>query len=304
MLKKSLISLFIGLTTSYAGMMGPVCVASNITVPCEDHSWEIGSHALYLQPFSSWNSTNRTSYFSNASTSNESKLGATSEYNWGFQLEAARHFGKGKDINLNWYHFRGTTNKTYPAYILAGLNSQTIQQNAAWDHVNLEYGNLINLEETTDIRMHAGLVYARVATQYLRNFSYILPVNPINENYQSAFSGFGARAGMALIYHVMPQLDIHGDIAAGALAGTTKSSSLYNSTGLATKLDTYSISVTAPEIDAKAGIVYKYDFKNDQINLDAGWLWATYINTFGENSERSFGIQGVYFGARWIGDFA
>jgi hypothetical protein len=69
-------------------------------------------------------------------------------------------------------------------------------------------------------------------------------------------------------------------------------------------LDTYSISVTAPEIDAKAGIVYKYDFKNDQINLDAGWLWATYINTFGENSERSFGIQGVYFGARWIGDFA
>jgi hypothetical protein len=37
MLKKSLISLFMGLTTSYAGTMGPVCVASKFI--CQRGIW-------------------------------------------------------------------------------------------------------------------------------------------------------------------------------------------------------------------------------------------------------------------------
>jgi len=307
LLKKSLICLLIaGCTSALAGTMGPVCESTNVTLPCEMNAWEIGGHALYVQPFSTAYSTNNQTYSTTNGITNYSQTGTASTYNWGFQLEAARHFNKGKDLNLNWYHFRGTTNKTFSAYPSSNLSAQAIQQNDSWDHVNLEYGNRINLEENAFIRVHAGFVYARIDTQYINNYGNGTVGNQTNDNINSEFSGFGVRGGMAMHYNLMSNLNIHGDIAAGLLAGTTKSSywNGTNTVGGTSTLDSYSVGVVSPELDAKAGIEYRYDLTNGHLMFDAGWLWATYLNTMEDNAENSFGIQGLYFGARWIGNVA
>lgn len=288
---------FIGCSSSVAGTLGPKNHSLNLSVPNENHFWELGGHALYLQPYSSNYAYIQQIYDTSADNSSSSISGISPKYNWGFQFEAAHSFGKGKDTNLNWYHFRGTTNTSYPAYYDA---PQFIQQNSAWDHVNLEYGNLVNLEETTAIRFHAGLVYARVATDYIKNHPY-LNNNNNNSKINTVYSGFGTRAGMSLIYHAIPHFNLHGDIAAGILAGTIKTSE-YSDYGDYNTLDTYSSGAAAPEIDAKAGLEYKVDTKNGKLNLDAGWLWATYINSEFSAATGSFGIQGLYFGARWNSD--
>jgi len=289
---------FIGCSSSVAGTLGPENHSLNLSVPNENHFWELGGHALYLQPYSYNEAYLEQQYSTSGNVSYSSITGISPKYNWGFQFEAAHFFGKGKDTNLNWYHFRGTTNTSYPAYYY--VPPQFIQQNSAWDHVNLEYGNLINLEETTAIRFHAGLVYARLAARFIKNYPY-LNNNNNNSKINTVFGGFGTRAGMSLIYHAIPHFNLHGDIAAGMLAGTVKTSGFVDY-GNGHVLVTYSSGAAVPEIDAKAGLEYKLDTKNGKLNLDTGWLWATYIHSVSNFATHCFGIQGLYFGARWNSD--
>ena len=70
-----------------------------------------------------------------------------------------------------------------------------------------------------------------------------------------------------------------------------------------------------PELDAKLGAMYTYAMAQGDLSLDVGWVWAHYVNALnsldtavGAGSDltrpRSFGIQGLYFGAKWVGNVA
>lgn len=66
-----------------------------------------------------------------------------------------------RDTNARtWYHLRAPFSNTYQN--LAGTFT-TIDMSPQWDAANLEFGRQIVLDEKDNIRLHAGIQYARVS---------------------------------------------------------------------------------------------------------------------------------------------
>ena len=69
--------------------------------------WSIGGQALFMQ----MNTTNNVSDSTLTGSTGSFNRGINPSWKWGFQLEGVYQFSNGKDINLNWYHLRGTNSK-------------------------------------------------------------------------------------------------------------------------------------------------------------------------------------------------
>jgi len=336
--KTALAVIALGSTAAFAGTMGPVCSAVNVTVPCENTAWDIGGRALYLQPTVGAFGGNSTLL----STGNGGTLSrdANPGYGWGFQLEASYHYSTGNDFNVNWYHFRNgkqAINATPVSFgtltgnLLASYNTynnvnQTwayFSNSTAWDQVNMEFGQHIDFGENKYGRLHAGMNYSRTGnnntSQTIGTYTNTgsATVNSFNE-YQarsSVYNGFGPRVGMDLGYDWGNGLSVYGNGALSVLAGTTKSSYnpvIYNTAGTQTANTWYSYSNArvVPELDAKLGFMYTYAMAQGDLSLDVGWLWASYMGAlssadanFGANNN-NFGVQGLYFGLKWVGNVA
>jgi len=182
--KTALAVIALGSTAAFAGTMGPVCSAVNVTVPCENTAWDIGGRALYMQP------TTTTGYGVGTITQNTSTVstGANPAWGWGFQLEGSYHYSTGNDFNLNWYHFRsgGQTNTlaapvtianpynivpsvTSPASLVVDKSISSVSP--AWDQVNMEFAQHVDFGENKFARFHGGMNFSRVAnTGYQYNY--------------------------------------------------------------------------------------------------------------------------------------
>jgi Legionella pneumophila major outer membrane protein precursor len=335
--KTALAVIALGSTAAFAGTMGPVCSAVNVTVPCENTAWDIGGRALYLQPTTSAFSGNRT--FTSAANSNTLSRDSQPSYGWGFQLEASYHYSTGNDFDLNWYHFRN--GKTYqnantvvlgqfignnfldtPRYDLT--DTYAYQSNStAWDQVNMEFGQHVDFGENKFGRLHAGMNYSRVGngvtSQVIGSYATTPGGTATNYNNYNArngvYNGFGPRVGMDLGYDWGNGLSVYGNGALSVLAGTAKTSYniiTRNAAGEATGNVWYGLSNArvVPELDAKLGFMYTYAMAQGDLSFDIGWLWASYMGALSSDSTSSqsysnnFGIQGLYFGLKWVGNVA
>ena len=95
--KTALAVIALGSTAAFAGTMGPVCSAVNVTVPCETCAWDFGGRALYLQS-ATFQPSSQVSFYNKGATGS---YGVNPQWGWGFQLEASYHYGTGNDMNLN-----------------------------------------------------------------------------------------------------------------------------------------------------------------------------------------------------------
>ena len=146
----------------FAGTMGPVCSAVNVTVPCETTAWGVGARALYLQSNVTSGVAGTARTVSVPSTTGVLDYGQSSKWGWGFMIEGSYLFGTGNDVNINWYHINNGHARTvtgsstvatdifashFPV-IAAGGSTTVTSAGAAiypqWDAVNIELGQEVD----------------------------------------------------------------------------------------------------------------------------------------------------------------
>lgn len=318
-LKKTAVAvLAFGSSAVFAGSMGPVCSAVNVTVPCEATAWDFGAKALYLKP-----SVNADSGFSPVVS--DASVDHAPNYNWGFQIEGSYHFNTGNDLNINWYHVSKSTSRTFAATpltafnygVLGGATTSTFKGGSStvdpkWDAVNFEFGQHVDFGDNKAIRFHGGAQYARLANSVTRNAGSFLTSGTDSisyshsSTYNPTYNGFGPRLGMDMSYDWGNGLGIYANGATAILAGTrsfsaTYSDSLSNSVGASG-----SRTVIVPAVDAKLGATYTYAMAQGDLTLDAGWMWVNYFNVHAniEGDNNDFGLQGPFIGLKWLGNVA
>ena len=325
--KTALAVIALGSTAAFAGTMGPVCSAVNVTVPCENTAWDLGGRALYLQPSSNAGLLGTTTF--TASNGTSATVGSNPQWAWGFQLEGSYHFSTGNDFNLNWYHFRGSSSKDFVGPVTftnaalsnvdifdsATVDSFNVTGNSSWDQVNMEFGQHVDFGENKFARFHGGMNFSRVGLNSTVDATYTADIglgdiaNTVSNSSSSVYNGFGPRVGTDLNYDWGNGLSVYADGALSVLAGSSKAS-----TGLANRVATTvytgtvarSASNVVGELDAKLGAMYTYAMAQGDLSLDIGWVFADYISALKDTNDddSSFGIQGLYFGLKWVGNVA
>lgn len=293
-LKKTAVAvLALGSSAVFAGTMGPVCAPGNVTVPCEKMAWDVGGQALYLQPTFNPNFLN-----TEPTTATE---GASQPWGWGFQIEGSYHFNTGNDINANWYHLNNAQ-----SYNVDGLNYGVVRP--SWDAVNVEMGQLVEFGDMKSIRFHGGVQYGRVRT----GVQMIEPTDPLASGgaWDVTYNGFGPRFGADMRYGLGNGFGIYGKAATAILAGTTSNSI---SSYLGSAYTANSATAIIPEVEGKLGIDYTAALAMGDLTMDIGWMWVNYFNVAQPNpnyndyfvytfSQQDFGLQGLYFGMKWLGN--
>jgi hypothetical protein len=336
-MKLKKISIAILLASSGFAMAGTMGAIENI----QNNKWEFAGKALYMQMSTEAAQAN---YNIGSSTQTFFPAGTGQGWNWGWELEAARHFDSGRDINLNWYHLKGNKTLNYgpgsiqtrwyvsgnpeegPSYPYAKVNQISGSNANKWDMVNLELAQNLSINQNTWARLYLGVDYSRVGADsyaYINDniIGLLITSNTnynLNYNQNSTFNGFGPRTGVDLGYNMNCGFRFYGGGALGILAGTAKT--FYNHTVEATNNPNqplpfsgaryYNVAKVVAEIDGRLGATYSYQMSYGEISLDAGWMWVNYISALASQSAangangNNFGIQGLYFGAKWLGNFA
>lgn len=292
----------------FAGTMGPVCVPGNVTIPCEKNAWDIGGKALYLQ------STNGGSLWSgnvvDSSTLGSIVQNADPKWGWGFMLEGSYHFNTGNDLNLNWYHLSKTSRKTFAS----GSYSSGYSIEPKWDQVNLELGQQVDFSDMKNVRLHAGIEWARVNHQinFVSRSTLFFPFTattvananlPISDS--MTYNGFGPRFGADLNYGLGNGFGIYGNAAASLLIGSLKQT-VSGFTGADLPLN-FSASKTTmvPELEGKLGARYNFMVAQGDLGLDVGYMWYNYFDAqaiaYGGDYS-NFALNGLFFGAKWVGN--
>ncbi len=331
-LKKTAVAvLALGSSAVFAGTMGPVCSAVNVTVPCEATAWAFGAKALYLQP---------SVGVDGGMDSGDMKLGVDHQpnYNWGFQIEGAYHFNTGNDLNINWYHLSKSESMSFGQQPINGfvdvlgisevwqVQGGTSSIDPRWDAVNFEFGQHVDFGDNKAIRFHGGAQYAHLSNSVNQNMGTLIGGSEgqgtgvsygNTTTYNPTYNGFGPRLGMDMSYGFGNGLDIYANGATAILAGTRSFNATYednfipafrtarvaigNSVGVSG-----SQMVVVPAIDAKLGATYTYAMAQGDLTLDAGWMWVNYFHVH-ENAyadDMDFGLQGPFIGLKWLGNVA
>ena len=312
---------------AFAGTMGPVCSAVNVTVPCETTAWDFGAKALYLQPSVAGLGVERTITTGSGTTHT---FGRNPQWAWGFMIEGSYHFNTGNDINLNWYHLNQSSSRSFAAggtipIEVGPLASIGITPGASsfstdphWDAVNLEVGQHVDFGENKSIRFHGGAEYARLTNSSSAIgtdtvdalFLGSIPLSGVvshTDTSKPSYNGFGPRVGADMAYDWGNGLGVYANGAAAILAGSSKTSITHtDSLGNAMTMSG-SRTTIVPELEAKLGANYTYAMAQGDLTLDAGWMWINYFNAKSSalgSAETDFGLQGPYIGLKWLGNVA
>lgn len=162
------------------------------------------------------------------------------------------------------------------------------------------------------------------------------PLPTQHQNVTSKYNGFGPRGGIDLNYDLSHGVSIYANGAGALLIGSAsfinerlESAPLGGSSDPGTNAAYGSRTIVIPELEAKLGVKYHHQLQpvgkisQSDLTLDVGWMWVNYFNAqmYGTNeagnipgqsptiyperinmSQTNFALQGLYFGAKWLGN--
>ncbi|WP_419421309.1 Lpg1974 family pore-forming outer membrane protein (plasmid) [Legionella sp. D16C41] len=305
------IALAIASKLLYAGTMGsvdflPVCVPGTSIIPCATNAWEISAAALYLQP----NYDSKIIYLGNINTEllAERITKDSSNWDWGFQLAAAYHFGTGNDLNINWYHFdQAMTNTTNLDALPLNLSAPvTYTFKPEWDEVNLALGQIIDYGVNKSFRFYGGLQYTRLASEVDLSLPPLVIKNiirNISANGELKFHGVGPQLGIDFYSDLLNGFGLYANAAITILFGNGRfqQTSFVNNTPLNYKSGSKELVV--PEFEGKAGVQFNYIMRQSYLSLQAGYMLVDFFSgtkTLSQGFGSVFSLNGAYFGAKWV----
>lgn len=314
-LKKTAVAvLAFGSSAVFAGTMGPVCTPGSVTVPCESTAWDFAGYALYLQP-----SFSGDGEFVGSTATTNSTGGITTSYQrrqpnwgWGFKLEGSYHFGTGNDIDLNWYHMNNSRSRTLTTTALPltsfdafTSNNPTLKVSPRWDAVNLEFGQHADFGDMYNVRFHGDIAYFGLHNKDSITSNTVAGTTTAGlYSYASrtgSYNSVGPRVGADLSYDWGNGLGIYANGATALFVGTKSFNASQTLFTGAVNTQTGSVTSIVPEVEGKLGAMYTYAMSQGDLSLDVGWMWINYFHA--ERNDSDFGLQGLYFGLKWLGNF-
>lgn len=307
-----------------------------IGVPDLRPGWQINAGVLFLKP-----SSNNLGYAVLTTYKNPGAPeplaspyweieSVTTSYQPGFEVGSTYTYpNTGRDFQLDWQHLRTSNYNTLSA--LTGTQwispfSQTgpgsagtyadLENNEgveklrraegiakyAYDAVNLDFGQHVDFGSSLDLRLFAGLSFARLQETVESSF-YGDPPEPgsmfpatvpliLTLDNTSTFTGVGPRFGVDSLYQTQGGLRFTGQIGAALLVGRTEPSQ-YVFGAVAEDLAVLGMSSNQQRItsggftqvvysaDAKLGIGFEHIFSGgNSFSIDAGYQASIYADPF------------------------
>lgn len=177
----------------------------------KESSWDFYSTGLYLKPQNINNIT--------TSISEDPSVNLPTQFEWGFNLKGRYFFDGGRDTKIIWVHFKDEKDETLlePKQIRSNdptLNSQgglvPYAYTSQFDILEFEYGQNIDLFNRLHMRIHGGLEYANIRSDY----RYTVDITNNNtrtqdsESNQYSYYVVGPRIGLQFDYSVFDSWDI------------------------------------------------------------------------------------------------
>lgn len=294
-IKKGFLSL--GLSLSLVAHSGVYqCKKNDISVPCDLKGWVFGGDALYIR--------NDAPALNNLNTIGDQTW--NDPYDWGFRLVGHYFFGVGNDFQANWLQF-------YQNLFIVD-NNGAISVNAglrdSWDEkdklniLNLEIGQSIIYSERLSARVHAGLQYAAIQTEWFGNIQN----NAFFEKVKAWY--LGPRVGGNADYHMTETVSTFTNIGIGALytgysvfsTGREGPVTSQLSANQGQAVDTFYNGLSI-EADLEMGLKHVNHFAQGDLISSLGWNFIIYNGT---GTSRGFLATSAYdalaFGLKWHGN--
>lgn len=265
----------------------------------QNSAWDFGLQALYLKPSytDGFAYVDDTRVDTNTDKRNPLKL----NWGWGFKAEGSYHFCPNSDLNLNWYHYKKSSDGTFVFRTNPTADNYTVTP--GWDAVNVEFGQSIHFDQIKNLRLHGGLQYAQIRTKYVGQG--IDPIaGPGIEDDSMQYTGVGPRIGADLtvgLFRNCLSAYFGGD--AAMLVG--RSQFHFNETfGTPYSTSGSRPTVVVPEVGLKIGAKYGYTIPGSNLVFDVGYLLVNYFNALHLRddfvaSESNFALSGWYAGIKW-----
>jgi hypothetical protein len=243
----------------------------------------------------------------------------------GFSVGARHVFpSPGRDIRIHWEDLR-TNDSSYvavsdPATQWISPFSQTGpstseqanqvgifhfkaaqgQVKFAYDMVNLDAGQTVNIGANTQLRLFAGLSYVRLREQLISTFyndPNIVPVPPVvappNQSLQSlslnntsTFTGLGPRLGITTAYNLSHGFNFVGQLSGAILAGWMQPAqysfaAVFENGVNSEQISSHRVSQVVYATDAKLGANYVRPLGNKLVlYIESGFKAAVFIDPF------------------------